>query len=72
MAVSLEDVGQKMRDPNARDLAESLSEATGKLLDQNKSPSRKCGEATGARPDPRACPPWRPTGRTSERANEHS
>merc|ERR1719421_253534 len=44
LAVSLEDLANKTGHLKARQLAEGLTEATGKLLDQNKSPSRKCGE----------------------------
>ena len=44
LAVSLEDVAFKTGNGKARILARTLDEATGKLLDNNKSPSRKTGE----------------------------
>ena len=44
LAVSLEDVGIKTGNARATILAKTLDEATGKLLDQNKSPSRRTGE----------------------------
>ncbi len=44
LAVSLEDVGVKADNPKAAILARTLDEATGKLLDNNKSPSRRTGE----------------------------
>jgi len=44
LAVSLEDMGIKQDNARARILAKTLSEATGKLLENNKSPSRKVGE----------------------------
>jgi len=44
LAVSLEDVGIKTANNKARILAATLDEATGKLLDNNKSPSRRTGE----------------------------
>ena len=44
LAVSLEDVGIKTGNPRAKLLATTLDDATGKLLDNNKSPSRKVGE----------------------------
>jgi isocitrate dehydrogenase len=44
LAVSLEDVGIKHNNARAKILAETLDEATGKLLENNKSPSRKTGE----------------------------
>lgn len=44
LAVSLEDMGEKQNIPRAKLLAKTLDEATGKLLDNNKSPSRKTGE----------------------------
>ena len=44
LAVSLEDVGIKTENNKARILATTLDEATGKLLDNNKSPSRRTGE----------------------------
>ncbi len=44
LAVSLEEVGIKTGNSKAKILAKSLDEATGKLLDTNKSPSRRTGE----------------------------
>ena len=44
LAVSLEDMGVKLDIPRAILLAKTLDEATGKLLENNKSPSRKTGE----------------------------
>lgn len=44
LAVSLEDVGLKTDNPKAKILAETLDDATGKLLDNNKGPSRRTGE----------------------------
>ncbi|MBD8507236.1 NADP-dependent isocitrate dehydrogenase [Hoyosella sp. G463] len=44
LAVSLEDMGRKSGNTRARILAESLDAATGKLLENNKNPSRKTGE----------------------------
>lgn len=44
LAVSLEDMGEKQTIPRAKLLAKTLDEATGKLLENNKSPSRKTGE----------------------------
>ena len=44
LAVSLEDLGIKTGDGKARILAQTLEAATGKLLDNDKSPSRKTGE----------------------------
>ncbi len=44
LAVSLEDVGIKTGNKRAAILATALDEATGKLLENNKSPSRKTGE----------------------------
>jgi len=44
LAVSLEDLGLKENNPRAKLLAKTLDQATGKLLDENKSPSRKVGE----------------------------
>jgi isocitrate dehydrogenase len=41
LAVSLEDLGQKTDNARAKLLGETLNEATGKLLDLNKSPLRK-------------------------------
>jgi isocitrate dehydrogenase len=44
LAVSLEDLGKKAGNEQAKILAKTLDAATGKLLDNNKSPSRKAGE----------------------------
>ncbi|PZX34385.1 Isocitrate dehydrogenase (NADP) (Oxalosuccinate decarboxylase) (IDH) [Cupriavidus phytorum] len=44
LAVSLEDVGIKTGNAKAKILARTLDAATGKLLDNNKSPSPKTGE----------------------------
>ena len=44
LAVSLEDLGTKEGNEKAKILAKTLDAATGKLLDNNKSPSRKAGE----------------------------
>ncbi|BBZ67430.1 isocitrate dehydrogenase, NADP-dependent [Mycolicibacterium insubricum] len=44
LAVSLEDLGIKTGNPRAKVLAQTLDAATGRLLDDDKSPSRKTGE----------------------------
>lgn len=44
LGASLEDLGNKSDNPKAKLLAKTLDAATGKLLDENKSPSRKTGE----------------------------
>ncbi|MFT4824166.1 MAG: isocitrate dehydrogenase [Halioglobus sp.] len=44
LGVSLEDMGLKNDNPGAQILAKTLDLATGKLLENNKSPSRKTGE----------------------------
>ncbi|NMG15167.1 NADP-dependent isocitrate dehydrogenase [Aromatoleum bremense] len=44
LAVSLEDMGIKTGNAKAKLLARTLDDATGKLLDNDKSPSRKTGE----------------------------
>ncbi|MFD6895929.1 NADP-dependent isocitrate dehydrogenase [Rhodococcus sp. NPDC060086] len=44
LAVSLEDLGIKNDNQHAKILADALDAATGKLLDENKNPSRKTGE----------------------------
>jgi len=44
MAVSLEDMGLKQDNPQARILSKTLDEATTELLQNNKSPSRRTGE----------------------------
>ncbi|MGB3697448.1 MAG: NADP-dependent isocitrate dehydrogenase [Gordonia sp. (in: high G+C Gram-positive bacteria)] len=44
LAVSIEDLGRKNDNPKAKILATALDAATGKLLDNSKSPSRRTGE----------------------------
>jgi len=44
LAVSLEDINIKTDNNKAKILAKTLDEATGKLLDNNKGPSRRTGE----------------------------
>ena len=44
LAVSLEDLGQKTGNAQAKILAKTLDEATGQLLEHNKSPSPRTGE----------------------------
>ncbi len=44
IGASLEDLGNKTDNAKAKVLAETLDDAVGKLLDENKSPSRKTGE----------------------------
>jgi isocitrate dehydrogenase len=44
LAVTLEEIGRKTHNPKATILAETLNQATGKLLDNDKSPSRKVNE----------------------------
>jgi len=44
LAASLEDLGNKTHSERAKILAKTLDAATGKLLDNNKNPSRKTGE----------------------------
>ncbi|MDU6056543.1 MAG: NADP-dependent isocitrate dehydrogenase, partial [Acinetobacter junii] len=44
LAVSLEELGLKEDNPRAKLLAKALDQATGKLLDNDKSPSRRTGE----------------------------
>jgi isocitrate dehydrogenase len=44
LAVSLEDLGAKTDNAKAKVLGKALDAATGKLLEENKSPSRKAGE----------------------------
>ena len=44
LAVSLEELGIKSDNPRAKVLAKCLDDATEKLLENNKSPSRKTGE----------------------------
>ncbi len=44
LAVSLEHLAQTMKNPKAQVLADTLDQANGKILDNNKSPARKVGE----------------------------
>jgi len=44
IAVSLEDLAIKTNNPKAKVLADALNSATGKVLDENKSPLRRVGE----------------------------
>ena len=44
IAVSLEDMGEKQDNPKARVLGKTMDLATGRLLEENKSPSRVTGE----------------------------
>ncbi|MBI5737226.1 MAG: NADP-dependent isocitrate dehydrogenase [Mycolicibacterium neoaurum] len=44
IGASLEDLGNKTDNAKAKVLADTLDSAVGKLLDENKSPSRKTGE----------------------------
>jgi isocitrate dehydrogenase len=44
LAVSLEDLGSKTSDPDTLLLAKTLSEATGRILNENKSPGRSVHE----------------------------
>ena len=44
LAVSLDDLALKTRNPKIKILAKGLTAATGKLLDENKSPGRKVRE----------------------------
>ena len=44
LAVSLEDLGTKTKNAKALVLAQTLNEATGKFLDNDKSPDRKVGQ----------------------------
>ena len=44
IGASLEDLGNKSDNPKAKVLGTTLDTAVGKLLDENKSPSRKSGE----------------------------
>jgi isocitrate dehydrogenase len=44
MAVSLEDLGVKTHNDKVTQLGKALTEATGKVLDNRKSPSRKTKE----------------------------
>ncbi|KKW68197.1 isocitrate dehydrogenase [Lampropedia cohaerens] len=44
LAVSLEELGIKNNNERAKILAKTLDEATGRLLEENKSPSRRTGE----------------------------
>ena len=44
LAVALDELGEKTNNPKAKLLAAALTTATGKLLDENKSPGRKVKE----------------------------
>ena len=44
LAVSIDDLGEKTKNPKAKVLAKALDDATDKLLQSNKSPKRKVGE----------------------------
>ncbi|ARJ64802.1 isocitrate dehydrogenase, NADP-dependent [Magnetospirillum sp. ME-1] len=44
LAVSLEHLAQTFKNPKAQVLADTLDQANGKILDNNKSPARKVGE----------------------------
>ena len=44
LAASLEHLGQSSGNQRAQLLANTLDQATGRLLEQNRSPSRQCGE----------------------------
>jgi isocitrate dehydrogenase len=44
IAVSLEDLANKTQNPKAQVLADTLNQAIGVFLDENKSPSRKVNE----------------------------
>lgn len=44
LGVSLEHLAQTFKNPKAQVLADTLDQANGKILDNNKSPSRKVGE----------------------------
>merc|ERR1712167_313649 len=44
LAVAFEDLGEKTNNERAKLLGQTLTEATGKLLDERKSPSRKVNE----------------------------
>ncbi|MFV8817256.1 NADP-dependent isocitrate dehydrogenase [Haliea sp. E17] len=44
LAASLDDMGMKYDNPRARVLGQALDKATGHILEENKSPSRKVGE----------------------------
>jgi isocitrate dehydrogenase len=44
LAVSLEMLAEKTGNPRAKLLGETLDRATGRLLEENRSPSRRCGE----------------------------
>jgi len=44
LGVSLEHLAQKFNNPRAQVLADTLDQAIGKILDNNKSPARKVGE----------------------------
>jgi isocitrate dehydrogenase len=44
MAVSLEDLAAKTKNPKTKILADTLDQANEKFLDANKNPGRKCGQ----------------------------
>ncbi|MBS3804870.1 MAG: NADP-dependent isocitrate dehydrogenase [Oleiphilaceae bacterium] len=44
IAVSLQDMGEKYSKPKSEILGDALDRATGRLLEENKTPSRKTGE----------------------------
>ncbi|MBU4046258.1 MAG: NADP-dependent isocitrate dehydrogenase [Gammaproteobacteria bacterium] len=44
LGVSLEHLAQTFNNPKAQELADTLDQATGKVLDNNRSPARKVGE----------------------------
>jgi len=44
LAVSLEHLAQSFKNPKAQVLADTLDQANGKILDNNRSPARKVGE----------------------------
>ncbi|MBS97233.1 MAG: isocitrate dehydrogenase (NADP(+)) [Oceanospirillaceae bacterium] len=44
LAASLDEMGMKYDNPSARVLGQALDKATGQILENNKSPSRKVGE----------------------------
>jgi isocitrate dehydrogenase len=44
LGVSLEHLAQTFKNPKAQVLADTLDQANGKILENNKSPSRKVGE----------------------------
>ena len=78
LAVALDDLGEKTNNPKAKILAGGLTTATGKLLDENKSPGRKVKEIDnrgapllhapcgGRRPSPPPTAPSNPWPRRSQ------